>query len=106
MKRARLFILIPFLATPLMAPASGKVVTLQADSVICYKRGDWEQMVAAGTDQDVPAMMRLVNAGKCRTIHKATKVGYLDPAAGGEWALIVLESGKTAFTWDSFLQGK
>ncbi|ETK18225.1 hypothetical protein H097_13008 [Pseudomonas sp. FH4] len=106
MKCARLFLLIPLLAAPLTAPASGKVVTLMADSVICYKRGDWEQMIAAGTDQDAPAMMRLVNSGKCRTIHKATKIGYLDPAGGGEWALIVLESGKTAFTWDSFIQGK
>lgn len=105
MKRIRLFFMIPLLAAPLMAPASGKVVTLLADSVICYERSDWEKMIAAGTDQDAPAMMRLVNSGKCRTIHKATKVGYLDPAAGGEWALIVMESGKTAFTWDSFIKG-
>lgn len=106
MKRAHPLFLLPLLAASLMAQASGEVVTLLADSVICYKRGDWEQMIAAGTDQDAPAMGRLVNSGKCRTIHKAIKVGYLDPAAGGEWALIVLESGKTAYTLDRFIRGK
>lgn len=64
-------------------------------------------MLSAYTDDDEAGADRLVSSGACRFVTKATKatrVSYLDPAAGGTGALIQLPSGKTAYTADGFLK--
>jgi len=97
---ARLLCLLPLLAPA--AHANGyPQVTLKADSIICYDRSDWDDLVAASIDQDIPAMSRLVSSGDCRVINQAVQVSYLDPANDGNDALIQMRSGKTAYTASS-----
>ncbi|MCY7262710.1 hypothetical protein [Pseudomonas protegens] len=80
------------------------VKTLQANAIICFDYSDWKDMVGASIDQDQAAMMRLVSSGACRMVSQATKVAYLDKAAGNLGALIQMPSGKGAYTSDNFLK--
>lgn len=80
------------------------VKTLQADAIICFDYSDWKDMVAASTDDDAAAASRLVSSGACRVVPKATKVAYLDKAAGDLGSLIQMPSGKAAYTADAFLK--
>ncbi|MDS9876588.1 hypothetical protein RMI40_17200 [Pseudomonas protegens] len=80
------------------------VKTLKANSIICFDYSDWKEMVSASVDQDQAAMMRLVSSGACRMVSQATKVAYLDKAAGNLGALIQMPSGKGAYTSDNFLK--
>lgn len=77
---------------------------LEANSIICFERSDWEEMVAASVDQDAAAVARLVSSGACRVVLQSTRVTYLDKAAGNMGALIQMPSGKAAFTADAFLK--
>jgi hypothetical protein len=80
------------------------VKTLQADAIICFDYSDWKDMVEASIDQDGAAASRLVSSGVCRVITKATRVAYLDKAAGNLGSLIQMPSGKGAYTADAFLK--
>lgn len=80
------------------------VKTLQADAIICFDFDDWKDMVEASVDQDDAAAARLVSSGACRVVPKATKVAYLDKAAGNLGSLIQMPSGKGAYTADAFLK--
>ncbi len=100
---ASLLCLLPLLASSAFA-SDYPQKTLKPNSVICYDFSDWREMLAAYTDDDDASAERLVSSGACRFVTKATRVSYLDPAAGDIGALIQLPSGKTAYTADGFLK--
>lgn len=99
---ASLLCLFPLLASSVFASEFPQK-TLKPNSVICFEFSDWKEMLAAYADEDEAAADRLVSSGACRVVTKATRVSYLDPAAGGTGALIQLPSGKGAYTADGFL---
>lgn len=72
-------------------------VILKKDSIICYKRDDWNSMVQYGIDRNFQAMNSLVSAGKCYSPFEDMTVRYLDPVEK-EFALIQLPSGKGAYS--------
>ncbi|WP_460952590.1 hypothetical protein AB6N16_08055 [Pseudomonas marginalis] len=76
---------------------------LQANSIICFDRSDWEDMVASSVDQDAAAASRLVSSGACRVVLQSTRVTYLDEA-GNSGSLIQMPSGKAAYTSAAFLK--
>jgi len=78
--------------------------TLQPQSIICFSYGDWKEMVSASIDNDAAAASRLVQSGAGRVVPGATKVAYLDKAAGNLGGLIQMPSGKAAYTSDKFLK--
>lgn len=86
------------------ASAAERAMTLKPNSVLCFSYSSWKEMLAAYQDEDESAAGRLVDSGECRMVSKATRVTYLDPAAGGLGALIQLPSGKTGYTADGFLK--
>jgi len=103
MKLAALLLAVaPLVSTAVMAAEQSR--TLIANSVYCFKNGDWSDMVEASADRDEDAVMQLVNAGKCRMVTKAMKVMMVEPEEGGVGALILLPSGKTALTTEHFLR--
>jgi hypothetical protein len=74
-------------------------LTLVPSSMVCYKAGDWANMVEASLDQDEDEDGRLIESGKCRPISAATKVNFIKaPKDGGKSALNQLPSGITAMT--------
>ena len=93
----RLLCLLPLLASGAMADTYPKR-TLIAGSMVCFKAGDWSDMVEASIDQDGDAATRLVDSGKCRVVSNATKVSFIETDSSGKSALIQLPSGKTAMT--------
>lgn len=100
----RMLCLLPLIASAAMAETYPKK-TLVAGSMVCFKGGDWRDMVEASLDQDEDAAERLIGSGKCRTISNGTKVNYIEAAKFiGDSALIQLPSGKTAFTADGWLR--
>ena len=72
--------------------------TLIAGSMVCFKAGDWREMVEASLDQDEAEAERLISSGKCRAFASSTKVSFIEPDRSGKSALIQLPSGKTAMT--------
>lgn len=81
------------------ALADYPIVTLNSESVICFKRADIDALSDEFADGNNSGVMRLFESGKCVVIRKDTRVSYLDPAKDGEYALIQLPSGRTAFAF-------
>lgn len=101
---ARMLCLLPLITFAAVAETYPKK-TLVAGSMVCFKIGDWRDMVEASLDQDEGAAERLISSGKCRTVSNATKVGYVEAVKFiGDSALVQLPSGKTAFTADGWLR--
>lgn len=94
---ARMLCLLPLIASAAMADTYPKR-TLVAGSMVCYKAGDWRELVEASLDQDEDGAERLMSAGKCRAFSSPTKVSFIEPDSSGKSALIQLPSGKTAMT--------
>lgn len=94
---SRLLCLLPLLASTAMAETY-PTRTLIANSMICYKLGDWRDMIEASLDKDEDGAERLISTGKCRTISSPTKVSFIESNSDGKSALILLPSGKTAMT--------
>ncbi|WP_454834751.1 hypothetical protein [Pseudomonas lini] len=94
---SRLLCLLPFL-TPVAMADTYPQRTLIAGSMVCYKAGDWHDLIEASLDKDEDGAERLISAGKCRTISSSTKVSFIEPDSSGKSALIQLPSGKTAMT--------
>lgn len=94
---SRLLCLLPLLASAAVAETYPQR-TLIAGSMVCFKAGDWGDMVEASIDQDEDGAERLISAGKCRTISSSTKVSFIETDSSGKSALIQLPSGKTAMT--------
>jgi hypothetical protein len=72
--------------------------------MVCFKAGDWTDLVEASIDQDQDAASRLIESGKCRVISNATKVNFIEAGAADKSALIQLPSGKTAMTATGWLR--
>ena len=72
-------------------------VILKKDSIVCYKRDDWNSMVQYGVDRNFQAMNSLVSTGRCYSPSENMTVRYLDPVQK-EFALIQLPSGKGAYS--------
>lgn len=102
---SRLLCLLPLIASAAAMADTYPKRTLIAGSMVCFKAGDWSDMVEASLDQDEEAATRLVESGKCRTISTATKVNFIEGAKDGDKsALIQLPSGKTAMTANGWLR--
>jgi hypothetical protein len=102
---SRLLCLLPLIASVSAMADTYPKRTLVAGSMVCYKAGDWRDMVEASLDQDEDEATRLVESGKCRTISTATKVSFIEgPKDGDKSALIQLPSGKTAMTANGWLR--
>jgi hypothetical protein len=78
--------------------------TLSGGTMVCYKAGDWRDMVEASIDQDEEEASRLIASGKCRTISNATKVSLIEPSSVEKSSMIQLPSGKTAHTANGWLR--
>lgn len=100
---SRLLCLLPLLASAAMADTYPQR-TLSGGSMLCYKLGDWRDMIEASIDQDEEGAERLISSGKCRTISNATKVSFIEANSDGSSALILLPSGKTAMTAIAWLR--
>lgn len=100
---SRLLCLLPLLASTAMADTYPQR-TLKAGSMVCFKAGDWSDMVEASIDQDGDEATRLVESGKCRTISNATKVSVIEPSINEKSSMIQLPSGKTAHTANGWLR--
>lgn len=94
---SRLLCLLPLIASAAVADTYPQR-TLIAGSMVCFKAGDWRELVEASLDQDEASAERLISAGKCRAFSSPTKVSFIQPDSSGESALIQLPSGKTAMT--------
>jgi len=100
---SRLLCLLPLIASAAMADTYPQR-TLIAGSMVCFKAGDWSDMVEASIDQDGDAATRLVDSGKCRVVSKATKVSVIEPSSMEKSSMIQLPSGKTAHTANGWLR--
>ena len=100
---ARLLCLLTLMTSAAMAETYPKR-TLIANSMLCYKLGDWRDMIESSLDKDEDGAERLISAGKCRTISSPTKVSFIEADSDGRSALILLPSGKTAMTATAWLR--
>lgn len=77
---------------------------LKKDSLICYSRSDWKDVLMEYQDENPDGVRPYLKSGKCRTIKTDTRVEKLGDGPLGSDELISLPSGKTAFTLKAFLK--
>ena len=61
---SRLLCLLPLIASAAVADTYPQQTMIDG-SMVCFKAGDWGDMVEASLDQDWDAATRLVESGKC-----------------------------------------
>jgi len=82
------------------AMAQPKHVILKKDTLLCFKREDWEIMKSNIADKNIQGMKILIDTTKCQALVSNTGVSYLDPVGkNGAEALIQMPSGRVAYVF-------